>query len=438
MNLRRRASRILREEIVSAVLPCGLPCYAVPKRGFDKKIAIFAARYGSLDLEFAEDGGRAVRTPPGIAHFLEHQLFKKAGGEDVLMEFGKYGASSNAFTDYCATAYYFTASGQFEKNLELLLTFVTTPYFEDEYVAKERLIIEQELRMYDDSPDHRLYRNLMSVLYTEHPVRIDIGGTVEDLQKIDRPLLEACYRTFYNPGNMALVVAGDLDPAAVFRHAARTLSKDGFRPRGPIRRNLPAEPPGVRERVVRAEMAVSLPRVLVGFKDLDVDPRTAMQRELETSVVLDLLFGRGSAFYTRAYEEGLIDDSFSFSYNSEDPFGFSLIGGETEEPERLAERILLELHAARKRRLKKRDVERSKRKRLGKFIRSLDTPEGAAFLVLNCVQRNLDLFEVPRWIGRLSPARLEERLRDHFDERNYAVSILVPKKGAEPLAVTGA
>jgi predicted Zn-dependent peptidase len=438
MNLRRRASRILREEIVSTVLPCGLPCYAVPKRGFDKKIAIFATRYGSLDLEFAADGAELLRTPPGIAHFLEHQLFKKAGGEDVLMEFGKYGASSNAFTDYCATAYYFTASGQFEKNLDLLLTFVTTPYFEDGYVAKEKLIIDQELRMYDDSPDHRLYRNLMSVLYTEHPVRLDIGGTVEDIQKIDRPLLEVCYRTFYNPANMVLVVAGDLDPAAVFRGAARVLSDGRFRPRGPIRRNLPAEPPGVRERVVRAEMAVSLPRVLVGFKDLDVDPRTAMRRELETSVVLDLLFGRGSAFYTRAYEEGLIDDSFSFSYNSEEPFGFSLIGGETEEPERLAERILLELHNARKRRLKKRDVERSKRKRLGKFIRSLDTPEGAAFLVLNCAQRNLDLFEVPRLIGRLSPARLEERLREHFDERNYAVSILLPKKGAEPAAVTGA
>lgn len=438
MNLRRRASRILREEIVSTVLPCGLPCYAVPKRGFDKKIAIFAARYGSLDLEFAADGSEPLRTPPGIAHFLEHQLFKKAGGEDILMEFGKYGASSNAFTDYCATAYYFTASGHFEKNLELLLGFVTTPYFEDEYVAKEKLIIEQELRMYDDSPDHRLYRNLMSVLYTEHPVRIDIGGTVEDIQKIDRKLLEVCYRTFYNPTNMILVVAGDLDPAEVFRHAARALPDDRFRPRGPIRRMLPAEPPGVRERVIRTEMAVSLPRVLVGFKDLDIDPRKSLERELETSVVLDLLFGRGSAFYTRAYEEGLIDDSFSFSYNSEDPFGFSLIGGETEQPERLAERILMELHKARRRRLKRRDVERSKRKRLGKFIRSLDTPEGAAFLVLSGVQRNLDIFEVPRLIGRLTPARLEERLRRHFDERNYAVSMLLPKKGGEPVAVTGA
>jgi predicted Zn-dependent peptidase len=428
MNLEKRASSILREEIVSATLECGLRAYAVPKKGFSKKIAIFATRYGSIDLEFTPDGEGKLETPPGIAHFLEHQLFKKAGGEDVLMEFGKYGASSNAFTDYCTTAYYFTASGHFEKNLRLLLSFVTTPYFEEDNVAKEKLIIEQELRMYEDSPDHRLYKNLMSVLYTTHPVRIDIGGSVSDIQKIDRDLLEKCYRMFYNPSNMVLLTAGDVDPAEVFRIADAALRPDRFRARPPIERHHPAEPPGVKERVVRLDMAVSLPRVLVGFKDLTPRADGAMERELQSSVVLDLLFGRGSPFYSRAYEEGLIDDSFSFSYNSEDPFGFSLIGGETEEPEKLAERILLELHRARKARLKKTDVERSKRKRLGKFIRSLDTPDGAAFLVMGCIQRGLDLFSVPRVISGMSARALEERLREHFDERNYAVSILMPKK----------
>jgi len=125
---------------------------------------------------------------------------------------------------------------------------------------------------------------------------------------------------------------------------------------------------------------------------------------------------------------GLIDDSFSFSYNSEDAFGFSLIGAETDEPEKLAEEILLELHRARKGKLKQKDLERSKRKRLGKFIRSFDTPDGAAFLIMGCVQRNVDLFQVPQVISKLSSGALERRLRDHFDEQNYAVSILSPKK----------
>jgi predicted Zn-dependent peptidase len=237
---------------------------------------------------------------------------------------------------------------------------------------------------------------------------------------------------FYNMSNMTLVVAGDLQPEAVFEIADRALPADRFRAAGPIARHLPEEPAGVRERVVRARMEVSRPRVLIGFKDLDTGGRRALEREFQSSVVLDLLFGRSSSFYTRHYEQGLIDDSFSFSYNGEDAFGFSLIGGESDQPERLAEEILLELHKARKQGLRESDIERSRRKRLGKFIRSFDTPDGAAFLVLGCVQRGIDPFKASQVIAKLSAGALESRLEEHFDERNYAVSILMPKKAEEP------
>lgn len=282
--------------------------------------------------------------------------------------------------------------------------------------------------MYEDSPDYKLYKNLMGVLYTTHPVRLDVGGSVESIQKIDRDLLERCYRMFYNPANMVLLVAGALDPEEVFRQADGMLSPERFRALGPIRRYLPEEPPGVQERVVRGAMAISRPRVLVGFKDLVVGEEKALERELQTSVVLDLLLGRSSGFYTRSYEKGLIDDSFSFSFNSDGPYGFSLVGGETDKPEQLAEEILMELHAARSRPLKAADVERSKRKRLGKFIRAFDSPDGAAFLTLGCALRGIDLFSVPGIISRMSARALEKRLAEHFDERNYAVSILEPKK----------
>ncbi len=424
---RIRTSPILREQIVSSTLPCGLPVHVLPKSGFSKKIGIFAARYGSIDLAFTPAGRERLQTPPGIAHFLEHQLFKKAGGEDVLMEFGRTGASSNAFTDYCTTAYYFTGSGDFEKNLDLLVGFVSDPYFDEANVSKEKLIIEQELRMYEDSPDHRLYKNLMKILYTVHPVRLDIGGEVSDIQNIDRGLLESCYRMFYSPSNMDLIVAGDVDPPAVFERVERILPPDKFPPLGEIGRHWEVEPAGVKERVVRDAMDISRPRVLVGFKEVDGAADDPLRRELELSVLLDLLFGRSSAFYTKAYEEGLIDDSFSFSYSGEDAFGFSLIGGETGEPERLAERILEELHAARSRMPSAEDVERARRKRIGKFIRSFDSPDGAAFLLLGCEPRGIDILQAPKVLTKISGPGLERRLRAHFDERNYAVSILMPK-----------
>ncbi|MBI2901688.1 MAG: insulinase family protein [Planctomycetes bacterium] len=425
MKLTPRSSKTLRERTVSTTLSCGLPAILLPKPGLNKKIAIVATRYGSVDLEFRIDG-RDVKTPPGIAHFLEHQLFKKESGTDLIIEFGRFGASSNAFTEYCTTAYYFTCSERFFENLRLLLRLAFVPYWHPDYVAKEKLIIEQELRMYEDSPDYQVYRNLMAGLYQVHPVRIDVGGTVEDIRRIDAALLEDCYKVFYNPANMVLILAGDLDPRETFAIAEGAIPPT---PRGgEIRRFWPKEPPGAKKAMTWTESVVSRPKLLLGFKDLDLDGRDILARDLQMSVLLDLVFGRASRFYNRHYETGLIDDGFSASYNSDLPYGFSLIGGETDEPERLAEEVLKEIARARKERLKKRDVERAKRKRLGRYLRAFDTPDGAAFLLLGSMQKNVDLFEVPKAISRLRPGEIEERLRHHFDDRNYAISVVAPKK----------
>ena len=100
LRISRRKSPRLREELVQGVLRCGLRACVLPKPDFCRKIAIVSARYGSTDLRFrTAQGTDHLDTPPGIAHFLEHQLFKKEGEIDLLMEFGQYGANSNAFTD---------------------------------------------------------------------------------------------------------------------------------------------------------------------------------------------------------------------------------------------------------------------------------------------------------------------------------------------------
>ncbi|MBI2931167.1 MAG: insulinase family protein, partial [Planctomycetes bacterium] len=258
------------------------------------------------------------------------------------------------------------------------------------------------------------------------PVRIDVGGTVQSIQQNTRDLLESCYRTFYHPRNMILVVAGDLDPPTVFDRAEKAFSSRTFAGDAHIERFYPQEPAGVDRGEVSGQAVVSRPRVFIGIKDPVVSAGDALERELETSVLLDLLFGRGSAFYSRAYERGLIDDSFSGSYNSEAEFGFSLIGGETDEPARFVEEVRKELRRALRGKLARRDVERSKRKRLGRFMRGLDTPEGLAFLFLGCHPKDIDPFEIPEAITRLSARGLERRLHRHFAPENQAVSILTP------------
>ena len=420
--------RRLREEIRTARLSCGLQAHVVPKPGVSRKIAIFTTRYGSIDLVFSPGPGLPpAPTPPGIAHFLEHQLFKKQD-MDVLMEFGRFGASSNAFTDYTSTTYYFSGTERFEESLDLLVRLVYAPHFTDEGVAKEKLIIEQELKMYDDQPDYRIYKNLMAALYREHPVRIDIGGSVQTIQEIDTPLLSSCYRRFYHPSNMGFMACGDIDPDAVFRRLEDALPASRFAPAdGEIARAYPAEPVGPGQKMVRDSAVVSRPRVIVGYKDLALEG-SLLDRELATSVLLDNLFGSTSAFHAKWYRNGLIDDTFSASHSAEPEFGFTLIGGETDEPEKLAEEIRREIARASRGRLRKRDVERARRKRLGRYLRSFDSPDGIGFMVLGFAMKGLDVFSFPRALSRLTPRGLDDRLREHLREDRAAVSILDPKR----------
>lgn len=405
----------------------------VPKRGLQKKIAVLAARYGSIDIEFTPPGASPQRTPAGVAHFLEHQLFKKPSG-DMLAEFGKHGASSNAFTDYAVTAYYFTCTDAFDAGLDLLVDFVTHPHFTPENVDKERLIIEQELRMYREMPDTRCFQNLARALYGAHPVRHDIGGTVESIRDITAETLRSCYETFYRPSNLTLFLVGDFSAADALRRAMASAEKAlGGRaappPGGRPSRSAPAEPPAPARTEARERMTASRPRVLIGFKDIRPSLRgeALLEQDLATSALLHLLFGKSSAAYNRWYEKGLIDDSFAFSFTSDVTYGFTLIGGETDEPERVHEEVRTAIRRARRELMRKRDVERLRRQALGRYLKSFDAPEGIAFLLLGCHFREADLFAWPRLVKRLSARRLEERLEEHLDEARSAVSYIFPE-----------
>jgi predicted Zn-dependent peptidase len=425
-RVRQRKSALLRESYVETRLACGLRALVYAKPGFVKKAAMVVSAYGSLDTTFDADGTGPKATPAGIAHFLEHQLFKKQRG-DLLMEYGRFGASANAFTYYNSTCFFFTTSERFEPNLSVLLETAFTPWFSAEGVANEKQIIEQELRMYNDSPDRIIYRNLMAALYQKHLVREDIGGTVETIQAIDAPLLERCWRTFYHPSNLLFVAAGDLDARAVFRTLEKALPPRRFKAAREIRRVLPEEPSDAGAATVRAEAVISRPQVMIGWKDPVTGLDGALERDLATTVALDLLFGRGSEWYQAHYESGLIDDSFSFGYSMEDTFGFTMIGGETDDPARLADEVKGAMRRARQGGFTKSDVDRAKRKRLGRYLRAFNATDEAAFMLMGYAQHGFDPFAVPALIDRLTGKELSSRIAQHFGEQNVAVSILSPK-----------
>ena len=210
MNINEIKSDILNEKYYKINHPSGLTVYVLPKENYSSAYAVFGTKYGSIDTRFKRsDSDKWTEVPEGIAHFLEHKLFESED-LDAFERYAKTGASANAYTSFDKTCYLFQCSSNFKENLKILLDFVQNPYFTPQTVQKEQGIIGQEITMYYDVPGWMSTFNLLRCLYKNHPVRIDIAGTVDSIAQITDKLLYDCYNTFYNLHNMALVVVGNV------------------------------------------------------------------------------------------------------------------------------------------------------------------------------------------------------------------------------------
>ncbi len=421
---------LLKEKIYWQKIEPGLEVFVLPKQGYNKKYATFSTRFGSIDSHFVVEGqGEELVVPDGVAHFLEHKLFEEEDG-NVFDRFARLGASSNAFTNFTNTTYLFSTTDNFYECLDILLDFVQNPYFTEETVEKEKGIIEQEIRMYEDNPQWRIFFNLLSALYNEHPVRKDIAGTVESIRRIDKDILYKCYRTFYHPSNMAVFVVGDVDPDRVLAQVGENIDRRGYAPLGEIKRIYPQEVPALAKDFVSQELVVSQPIFNLGYKDRDIgyDGEQLFRRELMTEVVLDAILGSSSRLYNELYEEGLIDDEFDAGCVAEEGYGHTMIGGETDDPERLYERLQAGIKRAQQEGITAEQFEHHRRKIMGGFLKSFNSLEFIANNFLAYHFRNINFFNYLDVLGTLTLEEVNHRLREHLGTDNQARSLIMPKK----------
>lgn len=424
----------LDETLYYKQLNNGLDVYILPKKGFSKTFVTFTTKYGSIDRTFVPIGEtEPVTVPDGIAHFLEHKMFEKEDG-DVFQKFSEVGAQANAFTSFTRTAYLFSATDHIYKSTETLLNFVQEPYFTEETVNKEKGIIGQEITMYDDQPDWRLYFGAIENMYHNHPVKIDIAGTMESIDGITAEHLYTCYNTFYHPSNMLLFVIGAVDPVEMMAFIEDNQNKKTFQKPTDLKRLFDEEPTNVAEKERVLHMDVQKPKVYVGLKakQVDLSGEEMLKHELAVQIGVECLFGRASSFYTDVYENGLIDESYGYDFSLENGYGFALIGSDSEQPEQLAKLIKEKLAQSEQENLfTSEDVERIKRKKIGFFLRALNSIEFIANQFTRYKFNDMNLFDVVPVLETITVEDIVNAFKTIQGEEQQTVFTIMPVSGRD-------
>jgi predicted Zn-dependent peptidase len=407
-------SDILDEHMHCHKTKSGTSIYIFPKPGYVEKQAMVTVRYGAADEE--------ERFPMGIAHFLEHKLFED-DERPLFEQFSALGGSVDAFTSQTQTAYYISCVDNFFENFRLLLKAVQSPYFTDANVEKEKGIIAQEINMYDDNPGWRVYMNLNRAMYgDDSPLSQNIAGTLQSINDITKEMLYDCYKSNYTPGDMAVVVVGDVDHAAVAETVEELLLLPPRVEANARVRPLPDAAPVVK-REISSSLHVSQPIFEIGFKERDfVSPHVF--RTATGKILLDVITGDSSPLYERLITDGLIDGPFSQDYISGSFYGQSILSAASDDPMEVMSRVMSEIDKIKNDGIDPVRFERIRRKQLGSFIRGCNSIEVMCGAAAELFTKDMTLFDYVSAFDKLTLNDCAKRLKEHFADP--VISIINP------------
>lgn len=420
------------EELVKFTHSSGLKVYVLPKKGYYKKFAAFGTNYGSVDSEFFIPGEtKATKVPDGIAHFLEHKLFEQKDG-NVMDKFSALGASPNAYTSFNQTVYWFTCTEKFDECFKLLLEYVQNPYITPESVEREKGIIGQEIKMYEDNPGWRVYFNLLNAMFKVHPAKKDIAGTVESIADIDKDILYKCFNTFYHPSNMVVIVGGDIDEKEVFESVEKFIQKK--EPIDDIKRIYPKEPDEINQHYIEEAMEVSTPIFYMGFKDKrgseskdeTLASKDLAKRESAIKIIQEMIFGKSSKIFNLLYSKGLVDGSFGYDYTIEKDYSYSMLGGESKNPQEVKDIIVEEIRKLKDGDFNDADFEMTKKMMKGRFVRNLNSVEKPCRAFMSTYFKGINVFDYYDLYTNIDFEYTKNVFVDHFAEDMLAMSVVKP------------
>jgi zinc protease len=287
-------------EVSHAKLPNGLQIVVIPDRRAPVVTHMVWYRVGGAD----EPRGKS-----GIAHFLEHLMFKgteKIQPGDFSKIVARNGGQDNAFTTQDATAYFQrVAKERLPLVMEMEADRMTNLRLLEDDVLKERQVILEERRSrVDNDPGSLLSEQMQAALYLAHPYGIPVIGWQHEIEHLSREDALSFYKTYYSPNNAILVVAGDVEPGDVIKLAEKT-----FGPIPPMasppRRDRGLEPNAIAARrvVLKDERAAkaTLSRNYLAASYTTAKPREAEALELLASIL-------GSSGTGRIYKKLVVEE----------------------------------------------------------------------------------------------------------------------------------
>ena len=401
----------------------GLEILVCEMDGFSTTEAMFGTKYGSINTQFKTAADSDYCTvPEGIAHFLEHKLFENEDC-DVFDLYAKTGANANAFTSFDKTCYFFSCSDHFPESLKILLSFVQSPYFTPESVAKEQGIIGQEIRMCNDDPGWRVFFNMLSGLYQKHPVRIDIAGTIESIAQITDDLLYRCYRTFYNLHNMVLAVAGNCTADQVLEIADELLKPCEDQKLETV---FPEESLDIVRPETVESAAVGQTLFNLGIK---IAPKTGyanLKAEIEATIAMQILAGTSSPLYQKMLQEGYINSVFSTEVFNGDGFFTIIFGGESREPRMVRKEITEALLNAQKNGLDEALFAECKKSTYGALVRELNNVSAVTNALVSAHMAGCGIFDTLHVLSDMTLEDCNRFLREEVDVQHMTLSMIEP------------
>ncbi len=409
------------DKIIHVKHDSGLDIYICEMEGYSSIEALFGTKYGSVNTMFkmADDKEYTV-VPEGIAHFLEHKLFENEDC-DVFELYAKTGASGNAFTSFDKTAYLFSCTKNYKESLKILLNFVQAPYFTQATVDKEQGIIGQEIQMTNDNPEWRVFFNMLRCMYHNHPVKIDIAGTIESIAQINADLLYKCYYTFYNLNNMVLSIAGNVKADEVLAICDECLKK--CEDKG-LETVFPDEPESIVQAEITEKQPVGASIFNIGYKCTPCKGNERLEKVMAASVAADILSDPSTEMYQKLLRDEVINSSFGTEVFTGDGYFTVIFSGESDSPDVIRDTVSAEIERIIKDGIDEDLFQRIKKSTYGGLVRELNNVEAVANLMMNSHMEGISPYATLQVLSDLKSSDVLEFMKNELRKDRLVMSVI--------------